>query len=110
MEVILIFESVELIGCKFHKIRLRRGGSYIKSPEWWLYKRATINPINERDDKCFQYSLTLDLNYNDINKKELENIFKKLNMQLWIFHHTKETGKILNKTMSQFSHHKIVTK
>ena len=34
MEVILIFESVELIGYKFHKMRLRRGGSYIKSPEW----------------------------------------------------------------------------
>ena len=34
MEVILIFESVELIGYKLHKMRLRRGGSYIKSPEW----------------------------------------------------------------------------
>ena len=34
--------------------RLRREGSYIKSPEWIRNKRATINPKNEDDDNCFQ--------------------------------------------------------
>ena len=49
---------------KLHKVRLRRSGSYVKSLEWLLYKRATIDLKNEKDDECFQYSLTLALNYN----------------------------------------------
>ena len=65
------FESVELMDYKLHKIRLRRGGSYKKSPEWVLYKRAIINPKNKMDDKCFQYSLTLELSYNEIKKKKV---------------------------------------
>ena len=32
-------------------------------------KRATINPKNKKDDKCFQYALTLSLNYDEIKKK-----------------------------------------
>ena len=31
-------------------------------------KKATINPINEKDKKCFQYSVTLVLNYEKIGK------------------------------------------
>ena len=37
-----------------------------------------MNPKNEKDEKCFQCALTLALNYNEINKKELENIFKRI--------------------------------
>ena len=66
------FESVELMDYKL------RVGLYIKFPEWVLYKGATINPKNENDDKCFQYGPPLALNYNEIKKKELENIFKKI--------------------------------
>ena len=72
------FESAELMDYKLHKVSLKRRGSYIKSSEWLLYKRATINPKNEKDDNCFEYALTLALNYNGIEKKELENIFKKI--------------------------------
>ena len=71
------FESAELMDYKLHKVSLKRRGSYIKSSAWLLYKRATINPKNEKDDNCFEYALTLALNYNGIEKKELENIFKK---------------------------------
>ena len=39
-----IFESVELMDYKLHKVSLRRGRSNIKSPEWLANKRATINP------------------------------------------------------------------
>ena len=45
-----IFESVELMDYKLHRVCLRRGRSYIKSPEWLLHKGATINPRNENDD------------------------------------------------------------
>ena len=63
---------------KLHNVRLKRDGSYIKSPEWLVNKRATINPKNKKDDKCFQYALTLALNYNEIKEKELENMFKTI--------------------------------
>ena len=69
------FESVELIDYKFHRVRLRRGGSYIKSPEWLLHKGATKNPKNKNDDECLRWSTISVLNYNEITKKEFENIF-----------------------------------
>ena len=98
-----------------HRVRLRRGGSYIKSPEWLLHKGATVNPKNINDDECLRWSTISALNHSEITKKEFKNIFKKINMKLKIFHHTEETGKILNKIMSQsllmsYFHHKIVKK
>ena len=100
---------------KLHRVHLRRGGSYTKSHEWLLHKGAAINPKNENHDECLWWSTISALNYHEIMKKQFENIFKKLNMKIKIFHYTKETGKILNKTMSQlllmsYLHHKIVKK
>ena len=55
-----------------------RGGSYIKSLKWLEIKKATANPKNDDDDdECLQWSIISVLNYNDIMKKEFENIFKK---------------------------------
>ena len=71
------FENGELMSYKFNRIRLRRGGSYIKSPKWLANKRATISPKNENDNECLRWSTTFALNYNEITKKEFENIFKK---------------------------------
>ena len=45
-----VFESVELVDYKLHRVRLRRGGSYVKSTEWL----ATINPKNKNDDFCIK--------------------------------------------------------
>ena len=73
-----VFESVELMDYKLHRVRLRRGGSYIKSPKWLENKKATINPKNENDDECLRWSIICALNYNEIMKKEFENIFKKI--------------------------------
>ena len=39
-----VFESAELMDYKLHRVRLKRSGSYIKSPEWLGNKKATINP------------------------------------------------------------------
>ena len=52
----------DLLYYSLHKARLRRGKSYIESPEWLRNKRATINPHNKNDDKCFQYAVTFALN------------------------------------------------
>ena len=49
-----VFESVELMDYRFHRVRLKKGGSYIKSPEWLLHKKATINPKNKNDDECLR--------------------------------------------------------
>ena len=47
----------------------------IKSPDWLVNKRATINPKNEKDNKCFRYAITSVLNYK-IKKKYLQDIEK----------------------------------
>ena len=46
-------DSVELLNYELHKIDIR-AESYIASPEWIASKKATINPKNEKDNKCFQ--------------------------------------------------------
>ena len=51
-----------------------RGGSYIDSPKWLKNKKATINPKNN-GNKCFQYSLTVALNHEQI-KNNPERISK----------------------------------
>ena len=61
-----VFESVDLLSYHVHKTSLKRGKSYMKSPEWLVNKRATINPKNVSDDKCFQYSITVALHHKDI--------------------------------------------
>ena len=72
-----IFESVELIDYKLHRVHLKRGGSYVKSPEWLLHKGASVNSKNKNDDECLRWSTISSLNYNKIVKKEFENILKK---------------------------------
>ena len=100
---------------KLHGVRLKRGGSYIKSPEWLENKKAITNPKNENDDECFRWSTTCMLNYNEITKKEFENIFRNVKHKDKDFSSRKETGKILSKIMNQlllmfYLHHKIVKK
>ena len=53
-----IFDSVQLMYYKRHKVNFRRCGSYIDSPDWIKKKKATVNPKDE-DDKCFQYAVTV---------------------------------------------------
>ena len=69
-----VFESVELMDYKRHRVRLRRGGSYVKSSEWLANKKAAINPKSKSDYECLWWSIISALNYNEIMKKEFENI------------------------------------
>ena len=48
-------DSVGLLYYHFQRIDIRRGESYIVSPDWIASKKATINPKNEKDNKCFQW-------------------------------------------------------
>ena len=62
----LVFDSIDLLQYKLHKISLNRGGSYIDSSDWIKNKKATINPKN-KDNECFKYAITAALNHNEIN-------------------------------------------
>ena len=62
-----VFDSVNLLYYDLNKTSLDRGGSHIKSERWLEEKQAKINPQNKKDDKCFQYALTVALNYEKIN-------------------------------------------
>ena len=43
-------------------IFIKRGNSYIKSPEWIVNKRATIN-VKNKDDNCFEYFIIVALHH-----------------------------------------------
>ena len=79
-----IFKSVDLLSDSVHKISLKTGESYIKSPEWVLNKRATINPKNKYN-KCFQYSITVALNHQNIENyaEGISNIKPFINQYNW---------------------------
>ena len=69
-----VFDSVQLLYYKLHKISLNRSGSYIDSPKWLKNKKATINP-KTNDDKRFQCAITVVLNHEQI-KKDPQRITK----------------------------------
>ena len=70
-----VFDYVHLLYYKCHKINPNRSGSYIDSPGWIKNKKATINHINRKDNKCFQYVVTVVLN-NDEIKNDPQRIAK----------------------------------
>ena len=45
-----------------------RGGSNIDSPNWIKNKKSTINSINKKYNKCFQYAVKVALNHEQIKK------------------------------------------
>ena len=60
-----VFESIGLLSYHIHETILRRGNSYIKSPEWIANKKTTINPKNE-ENRCFEYSTVVALHHKEI--------------------------------------------
>ena len=48
------------------QIKFHFGAWYIDSPVWIKNIKATINPINKKDNKYFQYPVTVVLNYEEI--------------------------------------------
>ena len=48
---------------KYHKINFNPGEWYLDSPDWIKDKKATKNPINEKNNHCFQNGATVALDY-----------------------------------------------
>ena len=78
-----IFDSVQLFYYKYHKIDSKHDGSYIDFPDWIRKKKATTN-LKNTDDQCFQYNVTVALNYGEIkwSPERVPNIIHK-------YYHTK---------------------
>ena len=58
------FEIVHLFPYHVHETSLRRESSQIKSPEWMLNEKATINQKNMRgNNQYFQYSIIAALHH-----------------------------------------------
>ena len=69
-------DSIGLLYYHFQRIDIRRGESYIISPDWIAIRKATINPKNEKDNECFKWSIFARLNCNKIKEKELKKLLK----------------------------------
>ena len=61
------FESVDLLSYHIHETTMKRGKSYIKSPNWVISKKGTKNPKNE-DNRYFQYSIIVALHHQEIGE------------------------------------------
>ena len=70
-----IFDSVQLLYYKCHKVDFRGGGSCIDSPNWIKKKKATINPKNTDHKLKSKYQKRKNLKI--IKNIKFENIFKK---------------------------------
>ena len=77
-------DSIDLFYYHLQWISLKRGGSYVDSPKWLKNKKATINPKNN-DNNCFQYALTVALNYQNVKKdpKRISKIKPFINQYNW---------------------------
>ena len=70
-----VYDGGDVLYYNLNKVSLSRSGSYIDSPKWLKNKKATINPKNKNDDRCFQYAVTVALNHEQI-KDHPERILK----------------------------------
>ena len=79
-----VYESVEECNIHFNKIDLRRGASFIDTPDWLKPKKATINPQNKNDVYCFMYAATITLYPSELGKNP-RRINEKLHLYSDIF-------------------------
>ena len=75
MYMIYVLDYVHLFYYKCHRKTLNYGGSNINSPDSIKNKKAAINPINKKDNKCFQYAVKVALNNEEIGKNS-ERVIK----------------------------------
>ena len=80
-----VFDYVQLIYYKYHKENPNRGGSYVDSPHQIKNKNETINPINKKDNKFFQYAVTVALHNEEIGKhtERITKIKPHINKYEW---------------------------
>ena len=99
-----VFDSVDTLYYKLHKISLNRGGWYIDSPKWSKNKKATINPQNN-DDKWFHCAVAAALNHEEIkcHPERISNIKHFIDQYNWkeMNFSSKKTGMSWKKIINQ---------
>ena len=95
-----VFDYVYLLYYKCHKINPNCGGSYIDSPDWIKNKKATINSINKKDNKYFQYTVTVVLSYQEIkeDQQRITKIIPFINKYNWVCYKRKNVSCLCFKT------------
>ena len=63
------FDYVLLLYYKCHKINPNQSRPYIDSPDCIKYKKQQV----KKDNKCFQYAVTVVLSYEEIKKRSTKN-------------------------------------
>ena len=99
------FDGVNLLYYNFNKISLNRGGSYTEPAKWIKDKKLIINPKNN-DHNCFQYAVTLALNYDKIDKNhqrisKIRPFIDQYNWKDLDYPATSKDWKNLNKIMNR---------
>ena len=61
-----VFDRVLFLDDNFHKLKLTRGSSYLRLPDWISSMNAVINPQNERDEECFKWEILAALHHESI--------------------------------------------
>ena len=92
-----IFDSVQQLYYKSHKINCKFGGSCTDFPDQIKKEKAAINP-KDNDEKCFQHETTIVLNHENIESypERVSIIGKEL-----ISHQKLKVGKYLKKIIRQ---------
>ena len=93
LEIFMGSDTEDVIDKHFNTIDIRRAESYIITPDWIASKKATINPKNEKDNKCFQWLIISVLNYNKINEKYLKKIEKLKRVDIDLLSHERDWEK-----------------
>ena len=75
-------DTVDLLHYKRYKMSLNCGRSYIDSPKWLNNKKARLNP-KDSDDKCFQYTIIVALNHEQIKSHLEKKIMSFINKYNW---------------------------
>ena len=108
-----IFSNVDLTYLQVVKLKLKRVGTYVETPEWIFNKNAIINPCNLNDIYCFDVN---NYGWNGINfptdKRHLDR-FEKNNtsIPLNIFSAHETDKHLYNIRVSKFNRtrrHKVV--
>ena len=96
-----VYDGVDGLFYKCHKISLNRGGSYIDS-QCLRYKIAIINSKNN-DEMCFKCVVTVALNYGNIGKhpERVRRIEPFIDHTIREFLRVQKTGKCLKQTTKQ---------
>ena len=80
-----IFSSVDLTYLQVVKSKLKRVGTYVKTPEWIFNKNAIINPCNLDDNYSFAWAIIISMHYDEIgrNHNRMSKLKRYVNNYNW---------------------------